>query len=153
MTAPRRATAWRYARSFGLFAIVGPLLSTFVIMVKGVLTSQAALPPGAIMAFVPILLAFALVFSFPTGLLAIVGTGWLAAFSSPRVKNLAAYLGLCAASAGLLSLAGSELELSRRLTGSSFVPEPATPLMAASWMLAGAGCGYLFRRTGQTYPA
>jgi hypothetical protein len=146
MTGPMRATRWRYARSVGHFAILGSLGSTLVIMVEGALASKAAFEPGDVVAIIPIWLAYSLVFSFPTGLLAILGAGWLAAFSGPRVKNLFVYLGLCTVSAGLLSLAGSELDLSERLMGSGFVPEPATSLMALSWMLAGAGCGYLLRR-------
>jgi len=118
-----------------------------VIVVKGALASQVAFWPGYLIAIIPIWLAYSLIFSFPTGLLAILGAGCLAAFGGPRVNNLFAYLGLCAASAGLLSLAGAELDLSERLMGSGLVPEPATSLMAFSWMLAGAGCGYLLRRT------
>lgn len=147
MTSPRRMMGWRYARSIGLFAIAGPLCATLVIMVKGALASDATFEPGFIVAIIPIWLAYSLIFAFPTGLLAILGTSWLAAFSGPRVENLFVYLGFCAASAGLLSLAGSELDLSERLMGSGFVPEPAASLMALSWMLAGAGCAYLFRRT------
>ena len=146
MTSQRQAVWWRYARSVGLFAILGPLGSTLVIMVKGGLGSQVAFWPGYVMAIIPIWLAYSLIFAFPTGLLAILGAGWLAAFSGPRVKNLFVYLGLCAVSAGLLSLAGSELDLSERLMGSGFVPEPSSSLMAFSWALAGAACGGLARR-------
>ena len=153
MTSQRQAVWWRYARSVGLFAILGPLGSTLVIMVKGGLGSQVAFWPGYVMAIIPIWLAYSLIFAFPTGLLAILGAGWLAAFSGPRVKNLFVYLGLCAVSAGLLSLVGSELALSERLLGSSMVPEPQRFLMAFSWMLAGAECGYLIRRTDTKFSA
>jgi hypothetical protein len=130
-----------------LFATLGPLVSALAIVVKGAMASQVAIWPGYVMAIIPIWLTFSLAFSLPTGLLAILGGGWLAAFSGPRVKNLFTYLGLCATSAGLLSLAGSGLYLSERLLGSSFVPRPEASVMALSWMLAGAGCGYLLRRT------
>jgi len=152
MTGQRRAMWWRYARSIGLFAVLGPLCSALVIvmpalvnMVKGALEAESE--PAYLVAIIPIWLAFSLAFSFPTGLLAIVGSGWLAAFGGPRLKNFFVYLGLCAVSAGLFSLAGSELDLSERLMGSSFVPEPAASLMALSWMLSGVTCGYLLRRT------
>lgn len=152
MTDQRQAMGWRYARSIGLFAVLGPFCSALVIVAPALLTLvegvlAAEFEPAYLVAIIPIWLAFSLAFSLPTGLLAILGAGWLAAFVGPRVKNLFVYLGLCAVSASLLSLAGSELDLSERLMGSSFVPEPVASLMALSWALAGAVCGYLLRRT------
>src|SRR4051812_48709706 len=103
MTGLTQAMVWRYARSIGLFAVLGPLGATLVIVLEGALASEATFEPGFMLAIIPIWLAFSLIFSFPTGLLAIVGGGLLAAFCRHRVKNLFVYLGFCAVSAGFLS--------------------------------------------------